>query len=89
MAPFNPFTAYVVKAVFPNNTYIGCAFVYALQQGLLWAFSIPGKPGRRSKAIGAMLRAGAGLNAKFIGNKADIVNKGAWAFLQSHWLKTK
>jgi hypothetical protein len=45
MAQFNPFTAYVVKAVFPNNTYIGSAFVNALQQGLLWAFSIPGKPG--------------------------------------------
>jgi hypothetical protein len=36
-----------------------------------------------------MLWQGPGLNAKFIGNKADIVNKGAWAFLQSHWLKTK
>jgi hypothetical protein len=55
MAQFNPFTAYVVKAVFPNNTYIGCALVNALQQGLLLGFFNFREAGRRSEAIGGML----------------------------------
>jgi hypothetical protein len=51
-----------------------------------YGFSIPASG---VKKCGPDMDSRLGINAKCIGNKAYNGNKGAWAFLKSHWLNMK
>ena len=77
-----PVYGYVVKAAFPIILILAVLSLMHCNNPCFLVFPIPGNP----EVIRQLLPrddAGSGINAKFIGNKADNGHKGAWAFLKN------